>query len=60
LVRRVADLLGRADIVLCPAWNRDTPSYDHLVQSVGFQLHAIIRIANNATTPTVVLGRRAT
>ena len=45
--RRVADLLGRADVVLCPAWNTDTSSYDHLVQSVGFQLHAIIAVANN-------------
>jgi hypothetical protein len=45
--RRVADLLGRADVVLCPAWNRDTSSYDHLIQSVGFQLHSIIAIANN-------------
>lgn len=45
--RRVSDLLGRAELVLCPAWNTDTSSYDHLVQSVGFQLHAIIAIANN-------------
>lgn len=45
--RRVADLLGRADLVVCPAWNRDTSSYDHLIQSVGFQLHAIIAVANN-------------
>jgi hypothetical protein len=45
--RRVADLLGRAQLILCPAWNPDTASYDHLIQSVGFQLHAIIAIANN-------------
>lgn len=45
--RRIADLVGRADVVLCPAWNIDTSSYDHLVQSAGFQLHAIIAIANN-------------
>lgn len=45
--RRVADLLGRVDVVLCPAWNTDTSSYDHLIQSVGFQLHSIIAIANN-------------
>ena len=46
-VRRVADLLGRVDVVLCPAWNTDTSSYDHLIQSAGFQLHSIIAIANN-------------
>jgi hypothetical protein len=45
--RRVADLLGRVNVVLCPAWNLDTSSYDHLIQSVGFQLHSIIAIANN-------------
>lgn len=45
--RRVADLLGRVNVVLCPAWNTDTASYDHLVQSAGFELHSIIAIANN-------------
>ena len=45
--RRVADLLGRVDVVLCPAWNADASSYDHLIQSVGFQLHSIVAIANN-------------
>lgn len=45
--RRIADLLGRVNIVLCPAWNTDTSSYDHLIQSAGFQLHSIIAIANN-------------
>lgn len=45
--KRVADLLGRVNVVICPAWNKDTASYDHLIQSVGFQLHSIIAIANN-------------
>ena len=45
--RRIADLLGRAELVLCPAWNTDTASYDHLIQSVGLQLHAVIAVANN-------------
>lgn len=45
--RRIADLLGRVNVVLCPAWNTDTASYDHLIQSVGFELHSIIAIANN-------------
>lgn len=45
--RRVADLVGRVDVVLCPAWNTDTSSYDHLIQSTGFQMHSIIAIANN-------------
>lgn len=45
--RRIVDLLGRVEVVLCPSWNTDTSSYDHLIQSVGFQLHSIIAIANN-------------
>lgn len=44
---RISDLFGRTDLVLCPAWNTDTASYDHLVQSAGFQLHAVVAIANN-------------
>lgn len=45
--RRVADLLGRVELVVVPAWNRDTASFDHLIQSAGLQLHAIIAVANN-------------
>jgi len=45
--RMVAELLGRAEVVLVPSWNTDTASYDHLVQSVGLQLHAFIAVANN-------------
>jgi hypothetical protein len=45
--RRTADLLGRVELILAPSWNRDTASYDHLIQSVGLQLHAIIAVANN-------------
>jgi predicted amidohydrolase len=45
--RQVADLLGRVQLVLCPAWNPDTASYDHLIQSAGFQLHSVIAISNN-------------
>ena len=45
--RRVADLVGRVELVLVPAWNKDTASFDHLIQSAGLQLHAIIAIANN-------------
>ena len=46
--QRVADLVGRVELVVVPAWNRDTPSFSHLLQSVGLQAHAIIAVANNA------------
>ena len=45
--RRVADLLRRVELVVVPAWNRDTASFEHLIQSTGLQLHAIIALANN-------------
>lgn len=45
--RRAADLLGRVELVVAPSWNTDSASYDHLIQSIGLQLHAIVAIPNN-------------
>lgn len=45
--RRVADLLGRVELVLVPSWNVDTSSWEHLIQTAGLQLHAIMGVANN-------------
>ncbi len=45
--RRTADLLGRSELILVPSWNTDTSSYDHLIQSVALQLHAVVAVANN-------------
>ena len=45
--RQVAGLFGRIELLAVPSWNKDTSSYDHLVQSVGLQLHTIVAIANN-------------
>ena len=44
--RRVADLVGRVELLVVPAWNRDTSSFEHLIQSAGLQLHAIVALAN--------------
>ena len=44
---RVADLMGRVEIVAVPSWNKDTASYAHLIQSVGLQLNSVVAIANN-------------
>jgi hypothetical protein len=46
--RLASQLLGRVELVLVPSWNTDTSSYDQLIQSVAFQLHAVLGIANNA------------
>ena len=45
--RRVADLVGRVEIVAVPSWNRDTASYEHLIQSAGLHLNGIVAVANN-------------
>ena len=44
---RISDLAGRVEVVAVPAWNKDTSSYDHLIQSTGLQLNAIVGVANN-------------
>ncbi len=44
---RLSDLLGRVELVAVPSWNQDTASYDHLIQTAGVQLNAIIAVANN-------------
>lgn len=45
--RRVSDLVGRIELLLVPSWNTDTATYEHLMQSAGFQAHTIIGIVNN-------------
>jgi hypothetical protein len=44
---RIADLLSDVELLLAPSWNTDTASYDHVVQTVGMHLGAIVAIANN-------------
>lgn len=45
--RLVSDLVGRVELLLVPSWNVDTGTYDHLMQSAGFQAHTIMGIVNN-------------
>lgn len=47
-VNRVSNLFGRVDVVCVPAWNQDTMSFDHLVQSTAMMLHAYVAVANNS------------
>lgn len=46
---KVATLRERVEVVLVPAWNQDTTSYDHLVQAAGLSLGAVVAIANNGS-----------
>lgn len=46
---KVATLRDRVEVVLVPAWNQDTTSYDHLVQATGLSLGAVVAVANNGS-----------
>ena len=42
-----ARLLGRVDLVLVPAWNSDTTSFEYLIHSSALELHSFVAVANN-------------
>jgi hypothetical protein len=43
-----SELLGRVDLLAVPAWNRDTATFDHTVQTTAGDLHCYVALANNA------------
>ena len=43
-----AVLLGRLDILVIPAWNPDTTTFDHTIQTAANDLHCYAAVANNA------------
>ncbi len=45
--RARADLLGRAELVVVPAWNKDTPTFDHAVKTAALDIHCFLAVANN-------------
>jgi len=47
-VRLRAKLLGRIDLLIVPAWNKDTVTFDHTVQTTANDLHCYTAVANNA------------
>jgi hypothetical protein len=58
-------LLGRIDLLLVPAWNKDTATFDHTIQTVANDLHCYVAVSNNAMfsdcrlqTPSDVRYRR--
>lgn len=44
---RAAPLVGQANMVLVPAWNTDTRTFDHLVRTTAMTVHAFVGVANN-------------
>jgi hypothetical protein len=42
-----ARLLGRVDVVIVPAWNKDTTSFEYFLYSAALELHSFIAVANN-------------
>lgn len=47
-VRRRAELLGRIDLLVVPAWNQDTATFDHTIQTAANDLHCYAAVVNNA------------
>ena len=46
-LEQINDLKRRVELILCPAWNRDLGSYEHVIQSVGLKTNSIVAISNN-------------
>ena len=42
-----AALLGRVDLVVVPAWNKDQTTFEYAIQATSLDLHSFIAIANN-------------
>jgi hypothetical protein len=43
-----SELLGKIDLLAVPAWNKDTATFDHTVQTTAGDLHCYVALANNA------------
>jgi predicted amidohydrolase len=44
----LATLSGYVEVVLVPAWNDDTTSFEHVLHAAALMVHAFVCIANNA------------
>lgn len=44
----LASLTQRIELLVVPAWNDDTTTFDHTAQSASLLVHAFVAIANNA------------
>ena len=47
-VRARGALRGRIDLLAVPAWNKDTATFDHTIQTTANDLHCYVALANNA------------
>jgi hypothetical protein len=47
-VRMRGHLLGCIDLLVVPAWNTDTATFDHTLQTTANDLHCYAAVANNA------------
>lgn len=46
-VSQRASLRGRIDLLVVPAWNKDTATFDHTIQTTANDLHAFVAVGNN-------------
>lgn len=45
----VAELTGQVELIVVPAWNRDTSSFEHLVHAAAsLTVHAFVAVSNSA------------
>lgn len=45
--KEVADLAGRVELVIVPAWNQDTATFDEAIRGAGRLMHAYVALVNN-------------
>lgn len=47
-IRARSRLVGRVDAILVPCWNKDTVSFEQVIQGAALDIHCFVGIANNA------------
>ena len=57
-IRRRGDLLGKTGLVVVPAWNRDTATFDHTVQTTAGDLHCFVAWSQIGEPARIDVGRR--
>ena len=44
---RISKLVGSVELILVPAWNPDTTTFDSLIRGTGRTVHAYVAVSNN-------------
>lgn len=46
-IKKRAELRGKVDLLVVPAWNKDTATYESLVNASAYDIHAYIALCNS-------------